>query len=581
MAALCRLQLDGAHFQARKFWPNLRIRRILTAFTPSPGRTPCRNAAMRPVPAAALSSRAQASSAPPPRCAAGRRRRHAGCAAGEIEGRLPGPLQIAAETMPPAKDPVNQTSSGGDFMVDVLKSLDIDYLAINCASSFRGLHEAVINSRRQHQAGNHHLPARRNRGRTWRRATPRSKASRSPWLPRRRRPAACHHGDVQRLVRPRAGHRASAATSWRPTSAARRRMAAFRRRHRRDRPRLHQMGRSAGLAAAFRRVGGARLQDRDDAADGAGVSRRSTPSCRRIRFPIARGLRIPKLAQVMPPQGDSGAIAERRTCWSRPRTRSSSAIAWRARRPAWRAWSSLPRRCNAPSSINAGRMNFPSRHPLNQTFRRGAVIAAGRRHPGDRDERSMGRAQRLQRPHRAPLAPGSQSRARRSSRSACRDLYLKSNYQDFGRYAGRRSRHRGRRRSLAAGADRGGESGSSTAAASPPSRRAARNSPRASRHGRASRRPTRPSAGTRARSPPRGCAPRSMPRSRTRTGRWSAPAIRLTWPHRLWNFNKPYQWNGGSGGAGVGYNAAGLAWCGARQQEARPLHASHSAATAT
>ena len=47
--------------------------------------------------------------------------------------------------MPPTKDPVNQTSSGGDFMTDVLKSLDIDYLAINCASSYRGLHEAVVN----------------------------------------------------------------------------------------------------------------------------------------------------------------------------------------------------------------------------------------------------------------------------------------------------------------------------------------------------------------------------------------------------------------------------------------------------
>jgi acetolactate synthase-1/2/3 large subunit len=37
---------------------------------------------------------------------------------------------------------------------------------------------------------------------------------------------------------------------------------------------------------------------------------------------------------------------------------------------------------------------------------------------------------------------------------------------------------------------------------------------------------------------------------------WSlvGTAIRLTWPHRLWNFNKPYQWNGVSGGAGVGYN---------------------------
>jgi acetolactate synthase-1/2/3 large subunit len=58
---------------------------------------------------------------------------------------VPGPRLAAAETMPPSKDPVSQTSSGGDFMVDVLKTFDIDYLAMNCASSFRGLHEAVLN----------------------------------------------------------------------------------------------------------------------------------------------------------------------------------------------------------------------------------------------------------------------------------------------------------------------------------------------------------------------------------------------------------------------------------------------------
>jgi acetolactate synthase-1/2/3 large subunit len=58
---------------------------------------------------------------------------------------VPGPLQVAAETMPPVNDPVNQTSSGGDFMTDVLNSLGIEYLAINCAQSYRGLHEAVIN----------------------------------------------------------------------------------------------------------------------------------------------------------------------------------------------------------------------------------------------------------------------------------------------------------------------------------------------------------------------------------------------------------------------------------------------------
>ncbi|MBO0759469.1 MAG: hypothetical protein J2P54_26820, partial [Bradyrhizobiaceae bacterium] len=37
---------------------------------------------------------------------------------------------------------------------------------------------------------------------------------------------------------------------------------------------------------------------------------------------------------------------------------------------------------------------------------------------------------------------------------------------------------------------------------------------------------------------------------------WSlvGTSIRLSWPHRLWNFDKPYRWNGVSGGAGVGYN---------------------------
>jgi acetolactate synthase I/II/III large subunit len=32
-----------------------------------------------------------------------------------------------------------------DFMADVIKSLNIEYVAINPASSFRGLHESLIN----------------------------------------------------------------------------------------------------------------------------------------------------------------------------------------------------------------------------------------------------------------------------------------------------------------------------------------------------------------------------------------------------------------------------------------------------
>ena len=62
-----------------------------------------------------------------------------------LKAAVPGPRQIAVETLAPTKDPVNQSSSGGDFMVDVLRTLDFDYLAMNCASSFRGIHEAFIN----------------------------------------------------------------------------------------------------------------------------------------------------------------------------------------------------------------------------------------------------------------------------------------------------------------------------------------------------------------------------------------------------------------------------------------------------
>src|SRR5690242_17764130 len=63
----------------------------------------------------------------------------------KLKAGLPGPRQIAVETQAPVKDPATQNSSGGEFMADVFKSLNLDYLAMNCASSFRGLHEAVLN----------------------------------------------------------------------------------------------------------------------------------------------------------------------------------------------------------------------------------------------------------------------------------------------------------------------------------------------------------------------------------------------------------------------------------------------------
>ena len=70
---------------------------------------------------------------------------------GPATARIPSALPptawtIAAETNTPQKD-LNRIGgvAGSDFMVDVIRTLDIKYLPSNCASSFRGLHESLIN----------------------------------------------------------------------------------------------------------------------------------------------------------------------------------------------------------------------------------------------------------------------------------------------------------------------------------------------------------------------------------------------------------------------------------------------------
>lgn len=60
---------------------------------------------------------------------------------------LPGATQIAAETnAPPMRVDVYTTDRpGSDFMLDVIKTLDFEYCCANPGSSFRGLHESMVN----------------------------------------------------------------------------------------------------------------------------------------------------------------------------------------------------------------------------------------------------------------------------------------------------------------------------------------------------------------------------------------------------------------------------------------------------
>src|SRR5262245_7082743 len=60
---------------------------------------------------------------------------------------VPAVPQTAGDTQAPSALPKLTTSGkvGGDFMVDCLKSLDIDYVASCPGSTFRGFQESIIN----------------------------------------------------------------------------------------------------------------------------------------------------------------------------------------------------------------------------------------------------------------------------------------------------------------------------------------------------------------------------------------------------------------------------------------------------
>ena len=58
---------------------------------------------------------------------------------------VPLPNRAAETAPPPALEVLTEGKSGSDFMIDCLKSLGFEYMAANPASSFRGLHESLIN----------------------------------------------------------------------------------------------------------------------------------------------------------------------------------------------------------------------------------------------------------------------------------------------------------------------------------------------------------------------------------------------------------------------------------------------------
>ena len=186
---------------------------------------------------------------------------------------MPNTLQIAAETGG-LREPTTQIPGrpASDYMVDVIKSMKIEYIYSNPASSFRGLHEFLINY------GKNTMPeflTVTHEEASVAMCHGHFKATGKPQMAyaRHRRPAARRHGGVQRLGRPRAADHDRRQRSRRLQASAGRADGSLRAGHQRAGARLHQVGRPAGLAAAFLAVVRARLQICDDPSLRAGDDR--------------------------------------------------------------------------------------------------------------------------------------------------------------------------------------------------------------------------------------------------------------------------------------------------------------------
>jgi acetolactate synthase-1/2/3 large subunit len=466
-----------------------------------------------------------------------------------LKAALPGPRQIAAETVAPDNDPVNQTSSGGDYMVDVLNSLGIEYLAINCASSYRGLHEAVIN-----HGGNkpeiitcvhEDIAAHIGQGYAKIEGKPMAMACHgvvglqhatmgiyNTWCDRvpllimggnimeadKRAPGAewVHSGvDIGALVRE--------FTKWDDQPAS-----------------LTHFGESAvrGYKIATTPPMGPVFLALDQELQ---------------ENPIrdAEALRVPKYEPVVPPQGDAAALAE--AAKMLVEAKNPLIICDRlARTPAGMTnLVALAETLQCGVIDNNGRMNFPSRHPLNQSFRRALIGQADvilAIEMNDLWGTLTHFRDRIVRTSHPATKPGT-----KVITLGVRDLFMKSNYQDFGRWqdvdldiagdgeislpvlteAVKRLINDGNK---AAFAERGDKLAKAHLAMVEQSKIDATIGWDASPITTA-----------------RMCA---EVYNQIKDEDWSVvgTSIRLSWMHRLWDFKKPHQWNGVSGGSGVGYN---------------------------
>ena len=474
----------------------------------------------------------------------------------------------ATAPQPPASNPqentarepdvLTQGTSGSDYMLDVMKSLSLDYVCLNPGSSFRGLHESVVN-----YGGNR---------------TPEmitccheetSVAMAHGYFKIEGKPLAVFaHGTVGLQHAAMAIYnaycdRVPVYIILGNTLDATMRQQGF--------EWLHSVQDAAAMVRDYVKWDDtpASLPHFGESAVRAYKIAMTPPfgpvvivadtELQELPIPEHLNLRVPKLTLASPPQGDTGAVAE----LARLLVGATSPVLVAdklARTPAgMQHLIELAELLQAAVISQNGRMNFPSHHPLNQTMRSEAVVSDADVILALEATNIFGVVNAFRDQLHRTSRPLTKAGVKLASITAG-DLYLKSNYQDFQRYP---------EVDLAIAAD---------AEATLPSlietvkrlitddrRRAYQE--RGARLAAASR-----AAFDRARADA-GYAWDSTPIStaraaaelwaQIRTEDWSLVSSAVGpssagwsgWPLRLWKFEKPYHHIGSTGAAGIGYGA--------------------------
>jgi len=442
---------------------------------------------------------------------------------------------------------------GSDYMVDVIKSLDFDYVCANPASSFRGLHESLIN-----YGGNQspELITCCHEESSVAMAHGYYKASGKPL-------AVMAHGTVGLQHASMAIYNA-----WcdrvpvymmigNHNDAALRREAEW----------YHGVQDAALMVRDFTKwddTPWSLTHFAESAVRGYKIA--MTPPMAPVVLvldghlqegPIPKNehLPIPKLTLPMLPQGDAGAVEE--TARWLVAAESPVIVADRyARTPnGMQLLIDLAEALQAPVIDKASRMNFPSRHPLNHTLRTRELIAGADVILGLEVVDFWSTVNSL----RDQLHRSTSRIARPDAKLVSittGDLFIRANYQDFRRMqevdiaiaadaeatlpalieAVRRATSRGRQRELAARGAKLAE--------------AYRVSAERARQGAAVAWDASPVSTARL---------SAEIWHQIKNEDWALVSSYYSdaggWPRKLWNFDKPYQWLGHAGGGGIGYGA--------------------------